>query len=339
MPLVVNIQPDDVIESPHLLAREASALARRQQDVRGSLEAVQERIRRTQSDPAFRRFFLEHLRAGRFAAYTLLAAVYGAVLAWEWSVSRPIYEVLTDTPPSVPFAFFVGLAFLASWLISEGFPSLASSSVTSLSNSPKGRLIREIWSTTRLDWRACAPVLGLVLALGVEAGVFVFSRYRVHLMTESGDLPVGFDAQVQLWLPVALFGVDIVLGIPAWLFVMGIYQWAKLHSLGRQLTRWNNLDHEIVEQAISSWDRYVATVDGANRNGKPAGRPLPPSPELRVLLWEYQQQPEEAPGDSSEAEASVDAPGPAAAPPADGRRVDDLVAALDEEIAQKNRGI
>ncbi len=343
------------------LAHAANRLAPAWIDAKKSREILECEIQRKSNGAIHRK--LSQVSSQAMVLYAALTLAYGLMLFWEWSISREIYEVLIpSTAPWVPFAGCVLIALYASASLAEcttqfSLFSLQDAEVTGGVSREATRAVTELYDLPRprsktTNW-FLNPVTGLVVGLLILAGVYYASLKRVQLLEAAGELP---DADFQIYLPVVLYGIEILLGIPTFFCVVWAFQQRTANRLQLELTAAKRQEQVLIRDAAQGWEGYMIEHRVFNRNARINGKqevdPILPSSDLHAALEAYY-----GPDATSEGRAgNVDSesnntpaggngvPGGqtnGAKPGLNGKesREEDLLNLLDEQIEDQNRGL
>jgi hypothetical protein len=308
---------------------------------------------------------VDALQSRRLALYGLLTLALLAVLWWEWKISRDIYEVTLPVSPWIPFSVFVSLAFLASALLAEGIPafSLGFSPPRTAGPDKATSAIESLYDRRKTRTRRGGPaswlLMGIVVAALVEGAIYFLSAERVKLMTAAGEIPDGL-AEMQIWLPVILFAIDIALGLPAFFVVLTGYHTLRLRRRRAMFTILRDQEIVLQRSAVKQYTDYMGDWEAYNRWATQRGMGerllVPPCSALRALLVDdYGHDPTrsdatprpESPGQVSTEVTSHDGPvrpagddaAPGSAETGRDNRVDELLNLVDEQIAKSNRSI
>lgn len=325
----LNEEQDEVFER-------ANRHARYWGDIRRSMDDLGDHIQRHVDRPAARRLWAS-FETWRYPAFLMALCGYVVVLASEWLVSREIYDVIIPGHPVIAFWVLVIAAALASYCITEGVPALAIGRTEEPAHRKLETKIERLYGHPRkgssINWTL---LLGVVLACAVEAIVYLVSRHRVELMRQDGELAAGV-VPFQTWLPVMLFGFDLMLGIPAWLCVLATLEWLQRRRLTRRYNELRRLEIDVRGQALAMHHR---TRREQGRSGGSGSNDPPVCPELRALLDAEADNAHGNNGSRAQTNSSrhaEDAPDEPIRP--ERNREDDLVDVLDETIAERNRSV
>lgn len=339
---------------PDHLAHGANDLALRARDVRKSFEVSQRAATAEIEHPTHQKL-LAAVRDRSILVYALSAALFAAVIVWEYRLSGEIYSVLADTP-LLPLLFFSGTAFFASILIAEGLSKFSIiASDTGKSDRPVERILDRVYDRQR--WRGPSRrtlclFFGVALGIGVEFATYLISAKRVKLLQQAGELTTA-SASLQQWLPVGLFGAEVLLGIPSFFFMAFLFDFIRSSRLRRQLTKERSDELELRRACIQLRSDYGAAVtifnSWAEKAGKPVRSIIPANEALREILEKEFGRPDSdtptsAPPHSDDQTApKAPAPGPRGGPTspeshaANGNhQVDDLLNLVDQGIDGRN---
>jgi hypothetical protein len=138
----------------------------------------------------------------------------------------------------------------------------------------------------KINW-LLNPAIGVALGIIFLAGIYFASRTRVELMKMSGDLSKT-TASFHVYIPVILYFVEILFGIPAFLFMLWICNLANIRKLRRNLAQERDQEIIINQAAIKDYEEYIAQLGEYNSSleldGRPPRPPIPPNRVLRRLL-------------------------------------------------------
>ena len=376
MPL--HIDPDlGTIEReplrPYPLAHQANRLAASAADARESLEALRKRIGREMEQPFHQKLFGAG-QGRRIPMYGLLAVAFLACVYWEWITSREIYAIWVT--PWVPFIGCVGFALYASACLGESTTHFSlfllddGRTAADLHSEEAKKAAGQIYDVppkprTATNWYL-HPATGVAIALLFLFGIYIASHERIKLLKAAGELPP--NADFQIWLPVILYGAEILMGMPAFFCLVWACRWACMRRLETEHTRARRDDQTLRQAAIENYANYLAEVEESNGRARENGRPLallvPPSQALRALLaeeWGYDptsgddprfppnghfptnpngSEPPSTEPPSAPEGASVEA-NDSAGSQEEGQssREKDLLNLLDEQIENQNRGL
>jgi len=334
---------------PDPLIHKANDEAVRASDATNSWEASNREIRQEISHPTHQKL-VEALQSRRIWLFGFLSLVFIAVLFWEWEISREIYEVRFPVWPLIPFSVLAGLSLLAGACLGEGTPLFSLFSAEGEEPTDKGdSVIRVLYDRPRqkltLNNRAVCMTLGILVGLIVVVAIWIISQERVELLKAAGELNAVASTS-DIYLPVVLYGVEIMLGIPTFYFAIWLYDLRRVRKLRKQLTLQRDLALTLRASAIQNYTTYMSALDEYNswrtENGKPKWVLIPVNLHLkRLLVKEFGYDPTETDGlPRPENGASGEQHGDP--PPDDGAgdgQVDDLINVLDQEIADKNRSL
>lgn len=331
-----------------------------------SLTALESQIRLWVNRPSIRKVL--SASPGLILLSLLLTGAYFAVGYWEWEISKEIYEVLISASvPWLPFLGCMGVALYVSSCLGES--SRHFSILTSEENVGQDRNLRQAEAArARLFGRRVErdmasgwffhPITGIAVGIVFLFGIYLASRLRVELLNAAGEQR-GED--FQIWLPVVLYGVEILLGIPAVYIAKWGYLTIRQRLFTKALTSAKDDEDDLRQIAISLYSDYMTALaeynPWAERQGKPSRPLLPPGAALQALLvqeWRYDPttgaHPEPRSNGSSQPNGSGTAPGTNGTSPGNsgqgavsgnggGSREEDLLNLLDEQINRQNRGL
>jgi hypothetical protein len=206
------------------------------------------------------------------------------------------------------------------------------------------------------------PLTGAVLAAAFLTGIYVASRIRVELQQEAGEAA---DGAFQIYLPVVLYLLDIILGISAFFFIVCCYNFVRMKRQSLKLARARDGERNLQHAAIQRYFHYLEGLreynDRAPVGGGAEAILINPNQALRQLLIQEfgydptlddtarAQRPVRPSEPSSRPETETPTRTPdlptqdreARAIQVDGSedRLNDLTSLLDEQINYQNRGI
>jgi hypothetical protein len=342
------------------LAREANRLAAAWTDAKKSREVLEREIQRESQGGMQQK--LAQVSSQALVLYAALTLAYGLILFWEWSISREIYEVLIpSTTPWVPFAGCVLIALFASACLAEctsqfSVFSLQDNEVAARISPEAHQAVSELYDLPRrrnktANW-FLNPVTGLIVGLLILAGVYYASLKRVELLEAAGELP---DADFQIYLPVVLYGVEILLGIPAFFYAVWVFQQRIANTSRSELTKARRQEQMLIHDAATAWEAYMNDLIAFNRtariNRKQEIDPVLPSSDLRAVLVAYygpdgvsDERGSKIAAESNGTPSGENGAGGqtnGAKPGMKGKenREEDLLNLLDEQIEDQNRGL
>jgi hypothetical protein len=351
MPILIdNSLPDE-------LAHKANNEALRADDARKSREAFEKKIREES-----KKFI--NASQSRILLFIILTIAFPILLVWEWLVSREIYQVFSPSAPWAPFATCIVMGIFVSASLSDNSSRFLLTGKTvdpydeehNINNAIDNMYTRK----RKRNW-LLNPVLGASLGIIFLYAIYSVSTMRIKLMQESGDIS-GTAAGFHVYIPVILYFVEIIFGIPVFLFIHWICNLVNIRNLRKKFAQ--ERDQEIIlgQVAIKDYEEYVAQLGEYNSSqeldSRPPRPPIPPNRILRRLLTEsghydmtdMEEQPVQRRRTPSDHNPN-DSGGPAAAedtlagqdnmPPEDDEdsRIDDLTNLMDDRISDQNRGI
>jgi hypothetical protein len=195
----------------------------------------------------------------------------------------------------------------------------------------------------------------IIIALLVLIPIYIFSEERVMYLKQAGELK-GELSQVDVWLPVLLYGLEILLGMPTFFLGLAFIHYISMKREARKLTREVDMEHELRKLTIETYYRYINAFDEYNRaagNGTRERFLIPPNKALRdLLIAEFGYDPTRSQGPETDQPLDVgqasppggtDAPNPlqrtGQEQPGAERRVEDLLNIVDQRIDEQNRNI
>jgi len=347
--------------SPDHLAYQANDLAARAKDAEDSYKNLHASAEQEARHPAQQKFY-EALRSRRMLIYGVLALAFFLVVFWEWEISSPIYGVFFPAAPMLALIGCIAVAFYASVCLGECSDHFSLLNIDAPSASREDDIVenarRVLYGGFRSSEKArrwfFSPVMGALLAAVFLCGIYLASRERVLLQEQAGELPQG--ATLQEYLPVILYGIDILLGIPTFFVMAALWGVWRNRRLTGTLSAARGRMLDLRRIAVSTYSEYLGRlVDynaSASNNRKRAL--VPPNQVLRQLLTdEFGYDPtSNGHASSPENERPVTPPVPPTnddVPPAAGtanpsqqesngsEREQDLLSLLDEQINIANR--
>ena len=360
MALLFDPEKEQEIQSPDPLAHEANSFAKAAGDAGRNREAMERQMQREKSHPMRQK--LLDATPHSILLYLVFTAAYFLMLYWEWSVSREIYEILIpSTLPWVPFLSCVFVALYGSACLGEttthfALFSLAQSESAADGNSQEyASVLKDLYDQPR-ERRRATPwffhrLTGVVIAAVVIVAIYYLSRKRVELLQAAGEAPaVGF----QTYLPVALYAIEILLGIPTFFCTMWAYAVLRTRLLRSKYT-WEKRNEDTLRRAaVEKATSYFAALSSYNSSAAAHGKVelvmIPLGKDLRFLLqeeWGYDPTNGTSPTvrmTGFEAPLGADSGNPAGGngdqgEKGDGSREQDLLNLLDEQINKENRGL
>lgn len=363
MPLNFDFSQESEMPFSHKLATDANDKAVRATDARKSREALEKDAREEINHPTHQRI-IEASRSRRIIIYGLLAVVFCFVAFWEWSISKEIYEIWFPQLAFAAFTACMGVAFYVSACLGESIPefSFRRDSESKGDAGDADAILSELYDRkivqprSKVNW-LLDPVLGAGIGLLFMVGIFLASQERVRLLREAKQVSEG---TFQAYLPVVLYGVEILLGIPAFFCIVWIYGWLRLKKLRVELTEAKNAEITVRQSAVADYMLYMKEFESRNewleKRGRTVGLRVPPNEALRQLFVEEfgrdpfntdnsstekddspksQSDPGTSPGmERSQSKVSGEVP-----PDYAGRnnQVDDLIKIIDDQNEQFNR--
>ncbi|MEK7396743.1 MAG: hypothetical protein AAB116_07380 [Candidatus Poribacteria bacterium] len=351
MPILIDTSlPDE-------LAHKANSEATRADDARKSREAFEKKLREEQ-----KKFINASQR--RILLFTMLTAGFPFLLVWEWLVSQEIYEVFSPSAIWVPFVVCVVVATFTSACLGENSSLFLLTGRTVDPYDDEQNIddtIRKMYIQKRKRNWLLSPAFGSILGFIFLVGIYVVSRMRVELMQKAGDIS-GTTANFHVYIPPILFFMEIIFGIPVFLFILWICNWVNIRNLGKRFAQERDQEIILSQATISEYEEYVAQLGEYNSSqeldGRPPRPPIPPNRILRRLLTEsghydmadMEEQPVQRPRTPSDhipndrvdpTATEATSAGQDNIPPEDDEdsRIDDLINQMDDRISDQNRGI
>jgi hypothetical protein len=343
------------------LASKANAEAIYSTDAEKSREAFEKQMKEELNHPVQQKV-LEACRSRRNLLCCILAVGFLCIVFWEWTVSREIYEVWFPKCPWVPFIGLVAVALYVSACLNESLPAF------SLSRTPdkdeqkseahtNNMYDRKNWREKAKNW-LFSPVTGCIIGTLFLIGIYLSSRKRVELLEGAGELP---GASFQVYLPVILYAIEIILGIFAFFLIVITWVLFRMYRRRKQLSRVRDLEISLRQSAIKRYMNYAAQIarynEWAIQNKQPQIPVIPPNQKLRELLdneleWNSIKVGGEKPTDSVRALPAPSESGrstPRVIAPdtnlstlkenEEGDRVNDLINLVDEVVSRENRSL
>lgn len=369
MALHIDTTTDAELPLPDTYAHGANNQATYSADATRSKEALEKQIRLQTNHPTYKKVLGGSAQAT--VIYGALAIALLLIIYWEWSVSKEIYEVMiSSATPWVPFLGCVAIAFYASVCIGEStsrFSVLSTEDIGSGSDASQRSeaAAGQMYGTrakrkSKPNW-LFHPMTGSIVALLFLGGIYLVSRHRVELLNAAGEMR---NDSFQIWLPVILYGVELMLGIPTFFFAIWVYTWLHTRSQRKRFSRARMNELALRESAVEAYTTYLREFEVFNRYASRTDRVeaylVPPNSDLRNILEESGYNLALGDNDHPSPNASADTrreyvaasspnqPAPKVNAPHiiapqnghhDNRREEDLLALLDESIDSQNRGL
>lgn len=268
--LIINRDPIP----PDPLAHKANQMATAAERLKDSLASRMEAIRREFDRPSTRK--LLGAPQSLVTVSVLLAAGWVGVGAWEYVISAPIYEVVISK--DFPWIAFIGCMMVAvycSACLAEGSKHFSILDEGRTVGEAGNRVLANVYSdgvAKRLhgsNW-FFAPKMGLIVGAIFLAGIYYLSIERVRLQQLAGEAVD--DSILSIWMPVVLYGVEILLGIPAFFALLwGICRY-NLRRYGKERSRRMGELEALVDSALETRGEYVIALQEYNAwaqaNGK-----------------------------------------------------------------------
>jgi hypothetical protein len=192
----------------------------------------------------------------------------------------------------------------------------------------------------------------IFITLLVLIPIYLLSQERVMFLKQAGELSENFSP-ADLWIPVMLYGLEILLGMPASFIGIALIHYLSLRSERGNLTREMDMEQELRKHTIETYYRYIDALDKYNReagNGRRERFLIPPNTALRdLLINEFGYDPTRSEGPETDNPSNGGKAGGAMPPnpqqrsgqgePAAERRVEDLLNIVDQQIDGQNRNL
>lgn len=355
--------PSEPAPPPDELAYVANDVAVRASDAGESYANLRVSAEQEARHPAHQPLY-EASRSRRILIYGILAIPFVLVVLWEWEISSPIYEVFFPAAPMLALFCCIAVAFYASICLGECSSHFSFLNSDEAGNSADDDVVASarqvLYGSPKPSQKFrhwfFSPVMGALIATLFLSGIYLASRERVLLQEQAGELPSG--AMLQEYLPVCLYAVDILLGIPTFFFVAWLWTSWRNRKLTKTLDRERGRVLDLRRIAVSKYSEYLTKLAEYNstRPSHPSRALVPPNKVMRLLLIdEFGFDPTSQGGASplgNEPETSVKVSPPNDDVPQQGgtastiqsemresEREQDLLSLLDEQINSANRTI
>lgn len=342
---------------PDELAYQANDLAVRAKDAEESFKNLHAAAELEAKHPAQQKFY-DALRSRRMLIYGVLALAFFLIVFWEWEISSPIYGVFFPSAPALALVCCIAVAFYSSVCLGECSAHFALLNTDTSSDFHHDDIVesarRVLYGGSRNNHKGkhwyFSPVMGVMVAAVFLCGIYLASRERVLLQTQAGELPEG--AMLQEYLPVILYAVDILLGIPTFFCIAGLWAFWRNRKLTSTLSLERGRVLDLRRIAVSTYSEYLgrlADYNTAASNHRQRAL-VPPNQVLRQLLIDEFGYDPTSNGNASP--SANDQPVPptngdvspvassASASPEESKgsdREQDLLSLLDEQINNANR--
>jgi hypothetical protein len=278
---------------PDHLAHAANNEAVRRADLRKSREALQNEIRVDINHPNFQKL-LDASRSRRIPLYCLLTLAFILITFWEWHISREMYEIWFPYVPLLPFFCCVAVGLYISACLSESSTHFSLLSLNTAEGSDDGHSQDAIdesydhpWKGQRITNWVFSPFTGVIVALLFLTGIYLASQTRVEFLRAAEETP---DVHFQLYLPVVLYNVEILLGMPTVFFLTWAVALLRMRKHRKTLTQARDYELVVRQSAIKKYTEYMARLgeynQWAERHGRPQRSVVPANRSLRNLLTE-----------------------------------------------------
>ncbi|MCG3157894.1 MAG: hypothetical protein DKINENOH_04530 [bacterium] len=353
--------PTKAAPPPDELAYVANDVAVRARDAEESYANLRASAEQEARHPAHQPLY-EASRSRRILIYGILAIPFVLVVLWEWEISRPIYEVFFPAAPMLALFCCIAVAFYASICLGECSSHFSFLNSDEAGNSTDDDIVASalevLYGSPKPTRRSrrwfFSPAMGALIATLFLSGIYLASRERVLLQVQAGELPSG--AMLQEYLPVILYAVDILLGIPTFFFIAWLWTFWRNRKLTKTLDRERGCVLDLRRIAVSKYSEYLTKLAeyNATRPSHPRRALVPPNNAMRQLLIDEFGFDPTLQGGASPPEnkplAPVDVPPQNDnRPPTEGtvdtsppenkesQREQDLLSLLDEQINSANR--
>ena len=217
-----------------------------------------------------------------------------------------------------------------------------------LSNTVNALYDRKKHHEKQTDWYF-HPIFGFMLTALLLTGIVYASQARVELLQAAGERVEGISQTLDLYLPVVLYGLEILFGMPALYVTVALRNLLHVRMQTKELTKVRDAELVLKSNAIKKYMSYVSGLNSFNtwaQDQRESERPLlPANKALRLLLNDeldynlininenYESAEQENgqidPQNSMNASQNI---------PEDNPRVNDLIDVLDDQIDARNSG-
>ncbi len=318
-----------------------------------SRRAFQRELEREINHPTQRKIS-EAVNSRRILIYGLLAMTLPFLVAWEWNVSKEIYQVWFPAQPWFPFVTLTIIALFISCCMGESFGEFSFGARDTLDHTDVDDIAEELFDLEpkrKYRFKLVHPITGMVLGTVFLLAIYLGSQERVRLLVEAGEAR---ESTFQILLPVLLYATEIIIGIPAFFFFVFLYCTLKTRSLRKELTFQTSAETTLRRTGLEDYHRYINALtqynSWARANHRTERSLIPAGRELHTLLEEHGyyrntngEAPEpEAGGSDSTNETGNRVPTGESSEVSgnSGRsREEDLINLVDEHIENANRTI
>lgn len=277
---------------PDELAHEANSTATKFNDARRSREYFEMGLKKFFAHEVYKKL-QEASQSRRLILYGILTVVFLLTVYFEWDISQEIYEVLLSGLPVVPFIVFTGVGFY----ISAIFAEYSSHFSLYLQNHSKtdgklyvgDRVVEKLYdrkskNENQTNWYF-HPIFGLILGFALLFAIYLISEQRVEYLKAAGELN---EDRIQAYLPIALYAMEILFGIPAYFFLVWCQNLVTQRRKTRELTKARDFELILRDSAIQSYTAYMSKLVEYNQMIKGKGIPpramIPSNKSMRQLL-------------------------------------------------------
>ncbi|MCA9735444.1 MAG: hypothetical protein H6696_15065 [Deferribacteres bacterium] len=342
--------PDHLLHQANLLADQAS-------DAKASREALEQELREKVNHPLHQKIRAD-LHSRRLFVYCGFAIIFLFNVVFEWMVSNEIYAVVLPQLSWLALAFCIAVGIYASACFGEttsyfSFLSFQRNGMNTdgsqaLSNTVNALYDRKKHHEKQTDWYF-HPIFGFMLTALLLTGIVYASQARVELLQAAGERVEGISQTLDLYLPVVLYGLEILFGMPALYVTVALRNLLHVRMQTKELTKVRDAELVLKSNAIKKYMSYVSGLNSFNtwaQDQRESERPLlPANKALRLLLNDeldynlininenYESAEQENgqidPQNSMNASQNI---------PEDNPRVNDLIDVLDDQIDARNSG-
>ncbi|KAA3658586.1 MAG: hypothetical protein DWQ10_10905 [Calditrichaeota bacterium] len=343
---------------PDPLLHQANILAEQAQDAKSSRETLEQELRAEVNHPLHQKVRAD-LHSRRLFVYGGFALIFLLNVIFEWMISNEIYAIVLPQVSWLAIVFCIAIGIYASLCFGEttsyfSFISLNKQATNTGDTQSLSKTVSALYDRKKQHAKHSGwyfhPILGCIIAAVLLAGIYSASQARVGLLQVAGEVEEGFSHTLHLFLPVILYALEILFGMPALYFLIAMRNLTHVRTQTKELTLFRDAELVLKSSVLEKYTAYVAGLNTFNtwaqEQGEPAIPMLPVNQALRNLLNDELNY--NSVNSNVDVEHNAENSDPIDNPNAtmethqmstDDSRVNDLIDVLDSQIDAHNSGL